>query len=170
MLWEVKVLTPGTCKCDLVGVLQMSSSQDGHVGVVLITQLGPTLCDPMGCSPPRSAVHGILQARILGWVAMPFSRGSSRPRDWTRVSCIASGFFTVWATREAHIGVGWAPDSVTGTLTKRYGDVQMHSGGRRPCEDRGGSSPPPPRKSWKGGEAGRVKSTHICWSLLHFLG
>ena len=46
-------------------------------------------------------VHGILQARILEWVAFAFSRGSSQPRDWTQVSCIAGGFFTSWATREA---------------------------------------------------------------------
>ena len=45
------------------------------------------------------SVHGILQARILEWVAIPFSRGSSWPRDWTRVSCIAGRFFTSWATR-----------------------------------------------------------------------
>ena len=44
---------------------------------------------------------GILQARILEWVSVPSSRGSSQPRDWTQVSCIASGFFTIWATREA---------------------------------------------------------------------
>ena len=59
-----------------------------------------TLCDPMDCSWPDSSVHGILQARILEWVAMPSSRGSSQPRDWTHVSCIASGYFTIWATRE----------------------------------------------------------------------
>ena len=47
-------------------------------------------------------VHGILQARILEWVAFPFSRGSSQPRDRTQVSCITGGFFTSWATREAH--------------------------------------------------------------------
>ena len=46
-------------------------------------------------------VHGILQARILQWVALPFSRGSSQPRDWTQVSHIAGRFFTSWATREA---------------------------------------------------------------------
>ena len=46
-------------------------------------------------------VHGILQARILEWVAFPFSRGSSQPRDWTQVSSIASRSFTIWATREA---------------------------------------------------------------------
>ena len=46
-------------------------------------------------------VHGILQARILEWVALPFSMGSSQPRDWTQVSCITGGFFTSWTTREA---------------------------------------------------------------------
>ena len=53
-----------------------------------------TLCDPTDCSPPGSSVHGILQARILEWVAMPFSRGSSHPRDWTQVSCIVGRFLT----------------------------------------------------------------------------
>ena len=43
-------------------------------------------CDPMDCSPPGSSVHGILQARVLGWVAIPFSRGSSQLRDWTHLS------------------------------------------------------------------------------------
>ena len=49
----------------------------------LVTQSCPTLCDPMDCSPPGPSFHGILQDRILEWVAMPFSRGSSQPRDWT---------------------------------------------------------------------------------------
>ena len=53
-----------------------------------------TLCDHVDYSPPDSSVHGALQARILEWVAMPSSRGSSRPKDWTQVSCIAGGFFT----------------------------------------------------------------------------
>ena len=56
-----------------------------------------SVCDPMDCSPPGSSVHGILQARILEWVTMPSSRGSSQPRDQTCVSCIscfASRFFT----------------------------------------------------------------------------
>ena len=48
-------------------------------------------------------VPGILQARILGWVALPFSRGSSQPRDWTQVSCFAGEFCTSWATREAQL-------------------------------------------------------------------
>ena len=67
----------------------------------LVTQWCPTLCDPVDCSPPSSSVHGILQARILEGVAISFSRGSSQPRDWTQVSCIAGRFFTIWATREA---------------------------------------------------------------------
>ena len=60
----------------------------------------PTLWDPMDGSPPGSSVRGILLARIREWVAIPFSRGSSWPRDWTQVSCIAGEFFTVWATRK----------------------------------------------------------------------
>ena len=47
-----------------------------------VAQLCPTLCDPADCSPPGSSVHGFLQARILEWVAISFSRGSSQPRDW----------------------------------------------------------------------------------------
>ena len=65
-----------------------------------------TLCDPMDCSLPGSSVHGISQARILEWVAMPSSRGSSRPRDPSRisyVSCIGSRFFTISAAREAPV-------------------------------------------------------------------
>ena len=60
-------------------------------GQVLVTHSCPTLCNPMGCNLPGSSV----QARILGWVAIPFSRGSSPPRDQTLVSCIAGRFFTV---------------------------------------------------------------------------
>ena len=63
----------------------------------------PTLCDPMDCSPPGSSVHGILQARVLEWVAMSFSRGSSRPRDQTQVSCLAGRFFTDWAKTDIWI-------------------------------------------------------------------
>ena len=67
-------------------------------------QSWPTLCDPMDCSPPDSSVHGILQVRILEWVAMPSSRGSFRPKDWTHISGIAGWFFTVWATWKAQHG------------------------------------------------------------------
>ena len=54
---------------------------------------------PHSCSRPGSSVHGILQARTLEWVAIPFFRGCSQPRDWTWVSLTAGRFFTVWATR-----------------------------------------------------------------------
>ena len=66
---------------------------------VLIAQSCPAFWDqPYGHSPPGSSVHRILQARILQWVVIPFSRVSSWPRDWTWVSCIAGWFFTIWAT------------------------------------------------------------------------
>ena len=70
--------------------------------VSLIAQLYPTLWKPMDCSPPRSSIHRIIQARILELIAISFSRGSSQLRDQTQVSHIAGGFFTIWATREAH--------------------------------------------------------------------
>ena len=65
-----------------------------------VAQLCPTLCDPMDCSLLRSSVHGIFQAKVLEWVAISFSRGSSWPRDWTQVSRTVGRRFTVWATRE----------------------------------------------------------------------
>ena len=72
---------------------------------VLVAQSCPTLCHPMDCSPPGSSVHGILQARILEWVAISFSRASSWPRVQTRVSHTAGRFFTFWATREAPVRI-----------------------------------------------------------------
>ena len=73
--------------------------KQGHKSKV--TQSCPTLCNPMDCSPPGSSVHGILQARILEWVAISFSRGSSQPRDRIWFSRIAGRRFNSWATREA---------------------------------------------------------------------
>ena len=60
-----------------------------------IPQSCPTLCNPMDCSPPGFSVHGILQARILEWVAIPFSRGFSQPKNRPLVSCIAGKFFII---------------------------------------------------------------------------
>ena len=65
-----------------------------------VAQSCPTLCNPMDYTP-----HAILQARTLEWAALPFSRASSQPRDGAQVSHIAGGFFTSWATREAHMNV-----------------------------------------------------------------
>ena len=70
----------------------------------LVCQSCLTLGHPMECGPPGSSVHGILQVRILEWVAISFSRGSFLPRDWTFVSCIAGGFFIAWAIGETPAG------------------------------------------------------------------
>ena len=77
-----------------------------HSHVCACAQPCLTLCNPLGCSLPGSSIHGIFQARILEWVAMPSFRGSSWRRDWTHiscVSCIVGRFFTHWAIREAHM-------------------------------------------------------------------
>ena len=66
-----------------------------------------TLCNPMNCSLPGSSVHGILQAKILEWVAVPSSKGSSWPRNWTRSSCgscIAGGFLPLSHPGSPHVG------------------------------------------------------------------
>ena len=69
---------------------------------VLDTKLDRSLCNPMDCSPPGSSVHGILQVRILEWLAILFSRGSSWPRDQTQVSRIVGRRFTFWTAGEAN--------------------------------------------------------------------
>ena len=79
----------------------ISTSGPFYLLKVKVAQSCPTLCDPIDCSPQGSSVHGILQARILEWVAVPFSKGSSQPRDWIHVSHTAGRFFIVWATSEA---------------------------------------------------------------------
>ena len=72
------------------------------VCTVLVTQSCPTLCDRPDCGWLGFSVYGILQARILEWIDISFSRGTSQPRDWILVSCIAGRFFTIWAT-----GMSW---------------------------------------------------------------
>ena len=79
-----------------------------------VAQSCPTLCDPVDCSPPGSSVHGVLQARILEWVAISFSRGSSRPRNRTHVSRIAGRCFNLWATRDL-MALIWMRVLKTGT-------------------------------------------------------
>ena len=65
--------------------------------------LCPTLCNPMDFSPPCSSVNGIIQARIQDWVDIPFSRGSSPLRDWTRIFYTAGRFFTIWSTSPVYL-------------------------------------------------------------------
>ena len=75
-------------------ILSEVSQAEKEKYMCLVTPLCPVLCDLMDCSPPRSSVHGILQARILEWV-MPSSKESSRPRHQTRIFCIEGRFFTI---------------------------------------------------------------------------
>ena len=101
-------LLSGTKKCSgLVGYITWSGLTISHfyndplffsLSESEVAQSCPTLCDPMDCSLPGSSLHGILQARVLEWVAISFSRGSSRPRDRTRVSLIPGRRFNLWAT------------------------------------------------------------------------
>ena len=87
--------------------LKWLSSSSSSIVYCEVTQSCPTLFDPVGCSLPGFSVHRILQARILEWVTISFSRGSSWPRDRTQVSCIGGRRFNLWATREAqNPGVG----------------------------------------------------------------
>ena len=83
-----------------------------------VAQSGPTLCDSMDCSLPGSSIHGIYQSRVLEWVAIFFSRGSSQARNWTRVSRIIGRCFTIWTTREVRRNIPehnksyiWKPQS-----------------------------------------------------------
>ena len=95
---------------------------------VLVAQLCLTLCDPMDCSLPGSSVHGILQARILEWVAISFSRGSSPPRDWTQVSRIASRFLP----SEPPIGTKKS-ESFSGKKRSHTGFLCPYSLAQHPC-------------------------------------
>ena len=72
-----------------LAVGQRHTPQMGREPTCTVDQSRPTLCNPMDCSTPGSSVHRIVQARILQWVAIPFSRGSSQPRDQARVYCIS---------------------------------------------------------------------------------
>ena len=86
--WGVGVLRP--CTEDPSWLPRLPQ---GARAVQKVCQSCRTLCDPMDCSPPGSSVHGILQARMLEWVAILLSRGSYRPRDRTWFSCISGRFF-----------------------------------------------------------------------------
>ena len=103
------VLIPA-CASSSPEFLMMSSA---CAVLCLVPQSHLTLCDPVDCSPPGSSVHGILQARILEWVAMPSSRESRQPRNRTQISCIAGGFFTIWSTCIKLHNTGWQYTALT---------------------------------------------------------
>ena len=105
-LWRCSLLTLQGCAWPtsfpfLPFTLPRGKKVDQKVKV-LVSQSCPTSCHPMDCSLPGSSVRGIPQARILEWVAVPFSKRSSQSRDWTQVSCIAGRVFTFWATRDVN--------------------------------------------------------------------
>ena len=80
------------CAC-MLSCIQIYFSRYYEILWSKVAQSCPTLCDPMDCSLLGSSVHWIFQSRILEWVAISFSRGSSQPRDWTLVFCIAGRHF-----------------------------------------------------------------------------
>ena len=94
-----------------------------HWSEVKVAQLCPTLSNPMDYT-----VHEILQARILERVAFPSSRGSSQPRYWIQVSCIAGGFFTSWATMEAQEYRNGAQTEVSGKSLYKLKLISIHIG------------------------------------------
>ena len=98
---EVPSCFHSLCHSGFWGLNKLGSKTESESEVTLSC---PTLGDPMDCSPPGSSVHWTLQARILERVAISFSRGSSWPRDWTQVSCIAGKRFTLWTTRTGNGG------------------------------------------------------------------
>ena len=130
----------------------------------------------MDCSPPGSSAHGILQARILKWVAIPFSRGSSKSRDQTCVSCIAGRFFTIWVTifkykiKILKILHNCKPTPLNCTLTHDvFTSIGAHHGGQSesPQNQSFLHPPPPPRVSSgvavpSGASPGRW-SKENCW-------
>ena len=115
-------------ECNSAGwVLRKESIKHSEVNSVKVT-----LCDPMD-----HIAHGIFQARILEWVAFPFSRGSSQSRVWTQVSHIAGGFFTSWATRE--------DQSIVSAWSGSRGSWEEH------CSRSGSQEQPPGRSSLNSG-------------------
>ena len=100
LAWKIpRTKEPG--RLQSMGSQRVRNNWATNAFTLLLSVSHSVMANPMDCSPPDSSVHEIFQARILEWVAISFSRGSSQPRDRTRVSCTAGRFFTDWATREA---------------------------------------------------------------------
>ena len=106
---------------DWAMITQYTVIQQSHCNTMTlwreVAQSCPTLCDPMDCSLPGFSDHGIFQTRVLEWVAISFSRGSSRPRNRTQVSHIVGRSFTLWATREAR-----QSSKMTASMCTEYGN------------------------------------------------
>ena len=130
-LWDLMDCRPSVSS----GKLCMQFTRQEYWKVkVKVTLACPTLCNPMDYT-----VYGILQARILEWVAFPFSRGSSQPRDWTQVSRIAGRFFTSWATIAISFSRGfsrpnWTHISSVSCIGRRVHYQLSHKGSPRILE------------------------------------
>ena len=106
-------------------------------------QMCPTLCNCLNCSPPGSSVHGIVQSRILEWVAMPSSRGSSWPRDWTYLSCpslmppaLAGTFFTTSTTWKQNRWASIWAKGCKNRILRAVDKMQMTNPGSNSCSVR----------------------------------
>ena len=99
-------------------------NKESKMRCMLVTQLCLNFCDSIDYRLPDSSVRGILQARILEWVTIPFSRGSFWPRDQTWVSCITGSFFTIWATRKT----SW--NAVLGCNLQNNRTISVHFQGK----------------------------------------
>ena len=116
---------------------------------VLVTQLCLTFCTPMDCSPPGSSVHGILQTRILVFIAIPFSRGSFWLRDQTWFSYVAGGSFTIWAKKHEQFDLMvWSQSCTSGACKKLAAKPRTGVSGRL-----GGVT-----RCWVGGVSGRLET------------
>ena len=126
------------------------------------------LCNPMDCNLPGASVQGILQARVLEWVAISFSRGSSWPRDQTHVSCIAGRFFISWPTREAPSIFRYYKNSVLLGRKLRHTDPPTQAS---VCQSKVECTPScsPPPAEWAAGRQpfarGRVSGAHLVTCL-----
>ena len=127
-------LAVGVCPAFFMGKARTLWSQylsallasDQHESESEVAQSCPTIGDPMDYSLPGSSVHGIFQAVVLEWIAISFSRGSSRPRDRTRVSHIVDRRFTVWATRKVQHEL---VDKYSSSFSPQVGQLSMvHTG------------------------------------------
>ena len=124
--WEGSYTHHYTHQCcwppwEQTGLWEKAAAPVGSVW--LVAQSCPTLCDPMDCSPPGSSVHGILQARVLEWIAIPFSSGSSQPRDQNKSPTLQVDSSPSEPPVEAHVAPGPVlnPANFPWVLNSRFG-------------------------------------------------
>ena len=150
---------------------------------ILVDQLCLTLCNHMDCNLPDSSVHGILQARILEWVAISYFRGSSWPRDQTQISYTAGRFFTIWATSSVQFSsVSQSCPTPCNPMNRRMPGLPVHhqlpeftqthvhrvSNAIQPSHPLSSPSPPAPNPSQHQSLFQWVSSSHEVAKVLEF--